>query len=520
MSTISKLKKNIINFNCFIQTVIIAVLVISCNTVSQAKGEKQILYTPSIVIDASVTNTKSVVSYTVDQQLTSTNRGIFIALPYVSDGVKIDYRIYDVTKENEKEQFQAINDIYNFRVRIGDPNKTVIAGQYRYRFVIESSYSEKNKFTLPLLKEWNDEVGNLQVTVDGERKIDSFESNKNKTFEYEINSSKTSLTWPEQFINTHFSVLWGLIIAFITSIIGFFSIRINPLSSKTNYTSSELSAPKNMVPWQGVYIANNGAIDFKNTIIAYFLYLNNKKYIKINPQSENKKINITILQELPNILPEVYNTIVTESQNKDFNQIFKDNNISAAEGSKTIEAVELEVKKLYSVLPNRFAVGSIFVGYGIIYTIITIIYFVFIRERFLIGNPWLILVLGAGLCFIPSIYKWQTSQERFTPDGFLVFLKVKGFYNYINTSEKDKLNFDNNPQMGVKYYLENVAWAAQFGLLDKFNQYAKLLNIPSELVDQTNVINVGLISSSFYVDPTPSGSDSGGGGFSGGGGSW
>lgn len=79
--------------------------------------------TDSIKVDIKQVSGFTKAVYTITQDFpTNKNRGIFIALPYTSDGVKIDYNISELTRNDQPEKFQVLNDMFNFRVRFGDPN--------------------------------------------------------------------------------------------------------------------------------------------------------------------------------------------------------------------------------------------------------------------------------------------------------------------------------------------------------------------------------------------------------------
>jgi uncharacterized membrane protein YgcG len=461
--------------------------------------------------------TKSV--YTVTQNFaTNKNHGIFIALPYTVQGVKIDYQVSEISRNGESDKYQILNDMFNFRVRFGDQNTTLDKGIYNYRFVIEGKYSTENAINYPIIQSWNDSVSNLEVSLNSTpQNITS-----KKTFSIPTQTDKPEIPILLQYINKYIVPLISLFIAAIASVFGYFNKQNHPKSSEYPFTGSTLQAPTAIMPWEGDYLINDGAIDFKNTLIAYYLYLNNKGYITLGENSTSNKINFTINHELPNILPDSFNTIVTQSQEQSLTEIFENNEITTASQAVLRSHTTDKVKQFYTRLPDSDAWSTLMIGYAVFYAIICVAWFLFIQDWLLISSLWLWMFLALGLMFIPMSLKFIKTRERFNQEGFDHFIDAKGFYNYIQIAEKDKLDFDNNPTEGAKYYLANVPWAAQFGLLSKFNKLAQSMHIPTPTLEQVGGLQGAIYSSSFYSPPSDSGGFGGGsdGGFSGGGGSW
>lgn len=475
--------------------------------------------TDTIKVDVSHLEGKTVAKYTVIQIFNvNTKHGIFLALPIVPDGVKIDYKVSSITKNDKPEPYQKLNDIFNYRFRIGDPNVTLKAGIYIYNITVESTYDANHQFSYPILTDWNDTIGDLQVTVNGKA---SPTTGKKGLYSILTNVDKPELGLIIQIYNQFLIPIMIFVIGTFFSILGYFTTKIHPLTSEYPYNAPEFEPPQNLLPWQGSYLINDGVVGLKDTLITYYLYLNNLGYITLNTNNTSERINFTINKELPNILPDLFNDIITQSRDNSLTIVFENLQITEGYENELNKYITKEVKPYYDRLPNNQAVGTLLIIYFVIYAIFALVWFVFIESVFLLAPIWLWLILGICLFFIPWLYKLISNQERFTPNGLEMFRLTKGFYNYINIAEKDKLDFDNNPIEGSKYYLNNVPWAAQLGLLKQFNVLAANLKIPQVTIDSIDTVSASILISSFYVDSSSTSSSGGsGGGFSGGGGSW
>jgi uncharacterized membrane protein YgcG len=475
--------------------------------------------TDTIRVEVDQSAGKTVARYTVVQAFNvDTKHGIFLALPLTPNGVKIDYKVLSVTKGDKPEPYQMLNDMFNYRFRIGDPNVKLATGVYVYNMVVEAKYDSNNQFSYPVLTDWNDTITNLEVKVNGTTQV----SNGNSGL-YSIltNVGKPELPLITQLYNRFALPLIILITGLFTAFAGHRSTKIHHLSSEYPYSVPEFQPPKDLLPWQGSYLINDGAVGLEETLIAYYLYLNNLGYITLGTDSSSEKINFTINKELPNILPSSFNDIITQSKDNNLTDVFESLQISEDYSQELNKYITKDIKPYYDRLPNSDAFGTVFVIYLVVYMIGLFVWFLLIEPIFLFAPIWLWFILGIGLFFIPWLHKVFSTQERFSANGLEMFRMTKGFYNYINVAEKDKLDFDNNPTEGAKYYLANVPWAAQLGLLKQFNTLAANLNIPQPTINSIDGVSASVFASSFYVDPSSSSSSSGGGGgFSGGGGSW
>ncbi len=194
------------------------------------------------------------------------------------------------------------------------------------------------------------------------------------------------------------------------------------------------------------------------------------------------------------------------------------------DGSELNTFVGDRLSKFYQQKP--LTSGSI-IGIVVTFSLISIFFLIFgfdlLQSRFLIGNSYVPLLIYSGLLCIFGLifvlYKWSKPSKR----GAKMINQVKGYKYYLESAEKLKLDFSNNPTDGVQYYLKSVAYAASFGILDKFNKYfTGLIPNTNELnITDSLLINYGAVS--FYTPP--SNIDAGGiggsfGGSVGGGGSW
>lgn len=476
--------------------------------------------TDSLGIQANQLNGRLISKYTIKQKFdTNTKHGIFLALPLTSNGVNISYTVSSVTRDNKPEKYEIINDMLNYRFRIGDAKVTLNKGVYVYNFIVESSHQNNNQFSYPVLTDWQDPINKLEVTVNGKTQKTN---NKDNSFFILTNEDKPQIPTLVQFYNKYIIAIATLVVSFLFSILGCWSIKISPLSSKYSYTGIEFAAPKKLLPWEGSYLINDGKVSLKNTLIAYYLYLHNQNYITLEDGNSSERIKFLINKELPYILPSYFNKIINQSQTSNLAQVFSNLHITEQHADSLNKHITEEVKQYYHKLPNSNPTATVFLIYAVTYILALFIWFMLIEPIFLISPIWLWLILVSILLFIPFTNKVVSSQERFTTYGLDMFRLTKGFYNYIDIAEKDKLNFDNNPTEGSKYYLDNVPWAVQFGLLKKFNVLANNLNIPQSAISNTDILSSSVTASTFYIEPSSSDASSStfGGGFSEGGGSW
>jgi uncharacterized membrane protein YgcG len=144
-----------------------------------------------------------------------------------------------------------------------------------------------------------------------------------------------------------------------------------------------------------------------------------------------------------------------------------------------------------------------------------------IQNEFLVGDSYWFLLFFFYTIMTPVLYILGRNWGKLNQKGLELHKLGAGYRYYISKVESQKLDFSNNLDEGVQFYLKNVAYAAMFGVLPKFNKYMQGL-IPNNLeIEGVNSVSNGLLSATFYTPPTSSdGGFLGDGGFSGGGGSW
>jgi uncharacterized membrane protein len=269
----------------------------------------------------------------------------------------------------------------------------------------------------------------------------------------------------------------------------------------------------------------------KNTLLAYILWLNNQKIIEFVPNKSTKNLTesqmqIVIKNEFPiSLLPDVFNTAVKLSAEKDLkNGIYKSKINESGDGAKLYKHILKRVAVNYNQVPLQE---------GIKYTIIVLVGFVLIfgiifgfqllQDVFLFGNSYLGLFIFSAIFLEILTTILVLFWSKPTQKGAEQINKIKRYEYYLKYVEKYKLDFSNNPEEGVQYYLKSVSFAAAFGLLDKFQKYFGTLLPKNSELENTQLLYSSYNHVIFYTPPSESsssGSSVGGGGSSGGGGSW
>jgi uncharacterized membrane protein YgcG len=439
----------------------------------------------------------------------------------------------------KNEPFDQIQEWNQFRFRIGKPDKILSKGIYWYKIKLSANKNSQNQYNFKLLRDWNDTISSMEVFRNGTLVCSSLEENSlekkcNSNYQITLNSNKT----PVNFIVIFWLNWWIFILVFgIISIFGYLAWFI--FAKDPNYgfiTDKPEFEPPNLFPWESQFLVTNGKLGFKETLLSYILYLSNYQFIKIIPpkldnsisltgtNNQNNQINIQILKPLPEILPKKFNNCLVQISQKGFEKGIYDSKISASDIGQVTSNIQKKFKNLY-------AQG--FAGIGGILTIVAVVivllvtYLIFenFRKQMLIGESYLSifpLIVFTTIMWLIIVF---ANFSKLTRQGAELKAYCQRYNYYIQKAEQYKLDFSNNPQEGVQYYLKILPYAAIIGFLPQFQKFLQTLLPNIQELNQVSSLATSLNTVTFYTPPSSSSSSSSdsswsGGGFSGGGGSW
>jgi uncharacterized membrane protein YgcG len=503
--------------------------------------------TESIDIDISQKDDSTIrLSYTIIQSFNEPSRGIFLSLPNNQNGVWTGYSLIEAVRSQEPiEQDQFDNELIadrsfstqnakvstilewnQFRIRLGDENIFLAQGNYYYSIVIDAQISADYEYNFTVLRDWVDPVDSLSVTFNDESVCEDSVCSQNLT----------QLTLNEGSSQTHaghalFASTWPyiplvIILLFVGYISWYYLARDPHLVSGKVAPTFDIPDYK---PWEVAYLINDGNISIKHTLLSYILWLNNKKYISLKPDGDpyDKKTEVILSKKkkLPtNIMPSIFNTAVTKSIDKGIKKGIYASKINESHVTQLRTRIAQKYAHLFTHKPlGGSTQAGIIVGFGFVIVFSLIIVFNLLQSTILLGNSFvgLFIFFGVGLFLIICITIINWSKPTY--EGAQVINELRGYQYYLEYAEKLKLDFSNNPDEGVQYYLKSVPFAAAFGILPKFQKYFAQL-FPNNADTSTNTALLANFSrATFYTPPSSSsGGFSGGssGGFSGGGGSW
>jgi uncharacterized membrane protein len=127
-----------------------------------------------------------------------------------------------------------------------------------------------------------------------------------------------------------------------------------------------------------------------------------------------------------------------------------------------------------------------------------------------------------------SLLAWMIfGLERRTRTGYQALYHIKGFMDFLRTTEKDRYAFHNAPDRNPETFMRFLPYAVAFGVESEWAEvFADIQIPPPDWYASTNVAafsatsftnDIGSFSTAFAAATTVSSSGSGGGGFSGGG---
>ena len=503
-----------------------------------------------------------ILDYYILQSFQSPSRGIFLTLPKNQDGNWTEYQINQVTKSPKitdlnpsleknlqnptfDEKFDQIQEWNELRLRIGEPNTFLANGSYIYHIRLAIPKTENNQ-NLTLLQNWKDPIGSLEVRIDEQIYCNNqqiVQANCNpKKVQIEINPKTQSDNWYQNLSGILWNIwlnIWIYPVVFLTNLVLIYFLWII-FAKDPDYgftvDKSEFEPP-NILPWQAQSLLDGNLKS--NLFLSYLLHLNWQKYIKISTQEPQKvkinglinldKIKIEIIGKLPKILSAQFNNCIQKMSQVGFNKGLYDSKINY---SVDINNLKNERKKYYSQISISPLI-ILWVGFGL-FVIFCLLPFIlgYFQTSFLLGYSYFPLIITNYLIFVTGILVILINFGKLSREGAELKAHCLQYRFYIQKAEKYKLDFGNNPESGVQYYLKNVPFAAMFGYLYRFEKYFQDSFPQNQDLQIVSALSRSFASTNFYVSSDSSSSDSSSssssnssdssssGGFDGGGGSW
>lgn len=524
--------------------------------------------TNNITIETNKTQDNLLLTYYITQTFVETeSRGVFLTLPQNQDGVWTNYTIKSVEISDKIDlneqynptlnQFQStsydqIKEWNQFRLRVGDENKTIEIGTYTYKIIIDATTSSQLSYKFTTLADWGDKIDSANVFVDGKDLCK--ESGCGQNFD-EIATTINPQKERTPILNILGSILntiWAyLVLGTLTYIfIYILWLRFARDAGRKGKIKSPSFEPPQTSPWNAEFLINEGRVDLKNTLLSYILWLNHKQYIALEPVIDNDpidtketkgilnifdtkvetdKIKLEILKDLPTDLPEIFNQTIEKISIEGMQKGLLSSQINpGTHGGMLNRRISKILNDYYSIKPlaSRLEVTSLEITSfcGIVGFVLVLVIYGLLKENTLLGESFMVLLLINIALSIPGFYWLFKYWGKLNENGLKLYIDCERYKYYLKKAEIKKLDFSNNPDEGVQYYLAAVPFAAAFGILPQFQEYiTKLIPEAYDQIWLTDSFTRGYLATSFYapVSDTSSGGDGGSsGGFSGGGGSW
>ena len=495
--------------------------------------------------------TNLVIDYYFLQTFTSPSRGIFLALPLNQNGNWTNYTLKKAEKtllaentlvnknfedlnkiEFQPEKYEQISEWSEFRVRIGDKNKYLENKTYLYHLQIDTNLVE-NSHNFTFLRDWQDTVYSAKLSVNGKVVCEKLANGCDPKNKIEYNFFP-NLTPPSTWQSFWFD--WSpylFILALISALTYYFWWHFSRDPDYGFQTNKPEFEPPKILPWQADFLVTDGAVNFKRTFLSYLLWLSNEKYIKILPQNPQEirkkdkkigedKIKIEILETLPQVLPSQFNQTITEISQKGFSRGIYDSKINDSINEDLYKKIQDSLQGMYAQKGYSFNSLLVFAGIlAFVGFIISVFIFDIFQNNFLWGNSYRALLTFTCICLTFGIIFVLSKKSKLTKIGAETTSFCQRYKFYIQKAEQYKLDFSNNPDEGVQYYLKVLPFATSFGFLPQFQKYLQNLWPNNTELSSSYLLSSSFDSVVFYTPPSSSSSSGGGGGgFSGGGGSW
>jgi uncharacterized membrane protein YgcG len=385
---------------------------------------------------------------------------------------------------------------------------------------LNKDYNHKFQY----LYDWRDNINDIEVRKDGFSICESNPCTRTEVSEL-ININKPRPNPGYAYLQIFQSYIWAL----IASLIAWFGVirqkLKDPFQSKVQNELPYFTPPKGLTPWQVQSLINKGDITTNETLAAYIFYLNNKGFVSITPDQENKTIILNKLKDIPtDLAPKQLNTIIEYIISDGVQDGILNSEITQTSLDSNIDDFTLQSNShLYVRKPILYPLVVVIV-FAVIGVILMSILADPFQKLFLIGSSVGVLIGFVFVLVILILYLSLRNYQRLNQEGSDRMQEAVGYKYYLSFIEKEKLDFDNNPQEGAKFYLDNLPYAAQFGILAQFNKFFREKQFISEIqAENTGIVYGAINQAPFYTVSADTGGNydgGGGGGFSGGGGGW
>lgn len=472
------------------------------------------------------------------------------------------------------EKYDQIKEWNEFRVRIGETDKILAKGSYFYQIKLKTSKNFQNKYNFRLIGDWNDQIGNFEIIKNNQLYCNSaqqtitFENENDRCnlageLQIKLNPDKNEVS---SLIKFGANIWLYLIILILVSILGFCGWFIWARDPDYGFlTDKPEFEPPNLLPWESQFLVSDGKVDFQNTFLSYLLYLSNHKFIKIigqneqnNSNSQNlenqnsknlnqnsnsffakvinkisdkgeEKVQIKILKDLPNLLPAKFNEAIILMEKDGFKKGIYNSQINPSLQSEIESNIYAKLHHFYLQGYHNWQTATLIVILIIGNILWFFAFFEFAKKTFLLGNSYRFVIPFASLIAVFWLVFILIKFSKLTQVGAQTKAFCQRYNYYITKVEQFKLDFSNNPNEGVQYYLKILPYAAIIGFLPQFQKY--LVNLFPQIQEVSEISNSLLIASvlnstTFYTPPSSDSSSSSSdtswssGGFDGDGGSW
>jgi hypothetical protein len=500
----------------------------------------------TVLVNPDKNTKKLTLTYQIWQTFKEQSHGVYLSLPKNQGGVWTEYTLKSVKRSPEplevisekipnisnqglsSDKYEFFKEWNEFRVRIGDKNKTLSTGKYFYEFVVEADYNPDQEYSFTAIHDWTDPVKAIKI-IQNEKDLCLNEIKCDPNYSA-ITLNKGSVQVSA--LNSISNDIWPYALMLILGFLGIYYAWVRWAKDEFKIekaTSPEFEPPLEVYPWQAAFLVKDGKVSVKETLLSYILWLSNQKILKLHPDGDpnDKKteMKLELLKDLPtDLLPAVFNNAIKLSEVNGFKDGIYASKINESQDSDKLHiSLTKDLKSNYTQVPlSSGAIFGIIFGFGFALVFVIIFGFQALQSNILLGNSFIGFLVLIGVILEILVVIVTIFWSKATREGVELINKVARYKYYLQYVEKYKLDYSNNPNEGVQYYLKSVPYAAAFGILDQFQKYfAKLLPQTNE-VENNSFLYASYSHVVFYTPPSDSGSSGGGGGggSSGGGGSW
>lgn len=428
--------------------------------------------------------------------------GIYKSIPiwqeYYDENNKLQKKKINITNLRVTgEKFVKKEHTNNIELRIGSTRVKARPGLHeytiKYRYDMGKDYNKDNDyFAFNIFDSYDDtKINKLKINLTMPKKIEdnslSFTIDKNKKLDklnYKIDGNKLEATLDNYTLDKTLSLKMLLpnnyfvetrnnygnisltisVIIILLTIFFYFKWKKYGKDINKSVKTIEFYPPNGLDPAEIAYIY--GERDIKKITTAIIISLANKKFITI--KDENELIKETNSKETPTIIEKlVYDELFKNSDRV----LLKQANFDNIYRKITTSLVKLTDEKINDKESNKIT-KNVFASL-VICILIWMFSYIYIKD--LNPNFEILYLISFISIFIIGIF--SIIMDRKTSYGEIVYAKILGFKEYLETAEKDKINalVEENPN----YYYDILPYAYVLGVTSKWIKEFEQKNLPS-----------------------------------------